>query len=247
MDDQHRQRDYRIRFDWGPTGGQVIAPRTGYSVVVDVLSFTTTLSVAIDAGIQVYPYPWADDSAREFARAHDARLAVGRSVAQPGEISLAPGSIRAARGVRRLVLPSPNGATISAQLADTTVIAGCLRNRRAVGDYLAGQPGPIAVIASGERWPDGTLRPAVEDLWGAGGVIDALLAAGATDASPEARAAAAAYRQITDVHRALRHCASGQELIAAGYAEDVAIAAELDRSPALPRLGPDRSYSSIPG
>jgi 2-phosphosulfolactate phosphatase len=248
MNNAHRQSDYRIRLEWGPTGGPAIARRAGCAVVVDVLSFTTTLSVAMDAGIRVFPYRWADESAREFAHRHDARLAVGRSVAKPGDISLSPGTIRAAHGVQRLVLPSPNGATISAQLTGTTLIAASLRNRRAVADHLAGEAGPIAVIASGERWPDGTLRPAVEDLWGAGGVIDALLQAGATNVSPEAHAAAAAYRQVAaDIDRALRDCASGRELIAAGYAEDVAIAAELDESPAVPRLGPDRSYSSIPG
>jgi 2-phosphosulfolactate phosphatase len=247
MNDAHRQGDYQIRLDWGPLGGQAIARSAGCAVVVDVLSFTTTLSDAIDAGIRVYPYPWADESAREFAGRHDARLAVGRSVAKPGDVSLSPSTIRAAHGIQRLVLPSPNGATISSQLTGTTLVAASLRNRRAVAEHLAGATGPIAVIASGERWPDGTLRPAIEDFWGAGGVIDALLAAGATNASPEAYAAAATYRQIADIRRALADCASGRELIAAGYADDVAIAAELDESPAVPRLGPDRSYSSIPG
>ena len=94
--------------------------------------------------------------------------------------------------LERLVLPSPNGSTISAQLAATgaTVLGVSLRNRHAAAAWLRrrGQPGlRLAVIAAGERWPDGSPRPAVEDLWDAGALLDALLTDGWTDLSPEAR------------------------------------------------------------
>lgn len=38
------------------------------AVVVDVLSFTTTLSVAIDSGTVVLPYRWNDATVRAYAR-----------------------------------------------------------------------------------------------------------------------------------------------------------------------------------
>jgi 2-phosphosulfolactate phosphatase len=83
----------------------------------------------------------------------------------------------------------------------------------------------VAVVAAGERWPDGSLRPAVEDLYGAGAVIEALRVLGWTDLSPEARAAAAAYTAVRpDLGQALAASASGRELVAAGFGEDVAIA-----------------------
>ncbi len=80
-----------------------------------------------------------------------------------------------------LVLPSPNGSAISAAASATglPVVAACLRNARAVGRWLRRQgygtvDAPIGVIASGERWPDGSLRPSVEDQLGAASVLDAL-------------------------------------------------------------------------
>jgi 2-phosphosulfolactate phosphatase len=90
------------------------------------------------------------------------------------------------------------------------------------------------VIAAGERWPDGSLRPAVEDSWGAGALVCSLLKAGWTGASPEALAVAAAFDAVTDVAAALRGC--GQDLIRISYADDVATAAHLDEGTTVPLL-----------
>jgi 2-phosphosulfolactate phosphatase len=224
---------------------------------VDVLSFTTTVSVALDQGAVVFPYPWQDESAQEFARRHGAVLAVGRNEAAfaggvtrqarggARPVSLSPVSMRAAPGLDRIVLPSPNGSALAAALARSgcQIIAACLRNRAAVAAWVADQPcdphrAPvIAVIAAGERWPDGTLRPAIEDLWGAGAVIAALEGVGMTSRSPEASAAAAAWHLIAEAPaNALVSCTSGVELVDAGFGADVAIAAELDASPCVPFL-----------
>jgi len=55
--------------------------------------------------------------------------------------------------------------------------------------------------------------------------------------SPEAQVAAAAWQFIsTDVTSALFASASGRELTERGYAEDVTIAAEVDRSRSVPLL-----------
>ncbi|HEY1158774.1 MAG TPA: 2-phosphosulfolactate phosphatase, partial [Arthrobacter sp.] len=98
----------------------------------------------------------------------------------------------------------------------------------------------VAVVAAGERWPDGTLRPAVEDHIGAGAFIAGLVAAGkggyeAGDGrhgyAPEAVAAMAVYESAEPrLREVLQQCSSGRELSGAGYAADVDIAAELDQS-----------------
>jgi 2-phosphosulfolactate phosphatase len=160
----HAQAGHRLRCDWGPAGAEAITGGADVVAVVDVLSFTTTLDVAVERGIAVYPYPWKDASAAAFARRHDAVLAVGRSEsAAAGRISLSPVSIRAATGVRRLVLPSPNGSALADRLGrrGATVIGVCLRNAPAAADWtrrrLAHRPGAVvAVVAAGERWTDGS-------------------------------------------------------------------------------------------
>lgn len=158
-------------------------------MVVDVLSFTTTLTVALDAGIDVYPYPFRDDSAQDLARRHDAVLAAGRFEARlhgtGAAVSLSPASVRAAAGLTRIVLPSPNGSALARALRDrgVIVVGAALRNRLAVARWIAQSLAadaaqPITVVPAGERWPDGSLRPAVEDLWGAGAVVAALTGMG---------------------------------------------------------------------
>ena len=78
---------------------------------------------------------------------------------------------------------------------------------------------PIAVSASGERWPsDQTLRPSAEDLLGAGSVLYNLQSAG-LQLSVEAKCAAGAFEAIDKFDEALRETSSGQELIAAALLE----------------------------
>ena len=238
------QYGYGVRCEWGLEGARrlIAAGDVACLVVVDVLSFTTAVSVAVDAGTRVFPYRWRDETAAAFATARDAGLAVGRGAATPATPwSLSPAALREARLPARLVLPSPNGSTIAAAAADAgcPVVAGCLRNARAVGSWAARRgygsaDRPLAVVPAGERWPDGGLRPALEDLLGAGAVISALGAAGGL--SPEARTAAAAFTSTPDLGAALAECASGRELAARSYGDDVTVAAGLDASNVVPLL-----------
>jgi 2-phosphosulfolactate phosphatase len=224
----------RIRLEWGPIGAAAVAPGAEVLAVVDVLSFTTTLTVAVERGIRVLPLRWGAAEAEQEARRHDATLAIGRSrVAGPGQVSLSPGTILRSSGISRLVLPSPNGSAVSAQLAGNgvPVIGVSLRNAAAAAAWVGDRT--VSVIAAGERWPDGSLRPAIEDFWGAGAFISALGPAGC---SVEARSAAVAYEGIEDFDLALGACGSGRELIGQGFAADVAVAAAVGSSSVVPVL-----------
>jgi 2-phosphosulfolactate phosphatase len=254
----HSQDRHVVRLEWGLTGARSIvsyaAERASavIAVVVDVLSFTTCVSVAADVGNTVHPYPWHDSGGAELARRVGGTVAVSRDVAErEGAISLAPKTIRDAGHVGPIVLPSPNGSTITVALDElgVTVVAAALRNRAAVGAWLArwlrsaSGPAPaVVLVPAGELWPDGSLRPAAEDLWGAGGVAAALAEqlehqAGPLLLSPEAQVAVDAWRGIGDhTAESLASCASGRELVERGYPHDVAIAAEHDSSSVVPVL-----------
>ena len=241
----HDQGSHRVRCEWGPTGARAVAGSgVDLAVVVDVLSFTTTLTVALERGIEVFPYRWKDSRAAEHALRHGATLAVGRfeALSRTGarHVSLSPASLAAVDGIERLVLPSPNGSTIAFELAaaGVRVLGASLRNADAVAAWLApriADGAGVAVVPAGERWPDDTLRPAVEDLWGAGAVIAGLVDRGAGGLSPEARVAEQAFRAAR-FPGDLAAVASGVELAAAGFADDVAVAAQVGASDVVPLL-----------
>ncbi len=99
----------RLHLEWGPAGAALVSPGT-IAAVVDVLSFTTTVSIAADLGIEVLPHPLDGDAAGLASRA-GAVLAAPRGGPGP---TLSPASLRTADPVpQRLVLPSPNGSTVA--------------------------------------------------------------------------------------------------------------------------------------
>jgi 2-phosphosulfolactate phosphatase len=205
-------------------------------VVVDVLSFTTTVSVGIDHGLDVYPYRWRDESAYSFAAERNAVVAGNR-----GEgISLSPASLSRLDRGDRIVLPSPNGATICISLigAGVRVIAGALRNAHAVSSFVAANGWSVAVIAAGETARgDSRIRPCFEDLIGAGAILAGLDPA---SHSPEAETCVAAFEKARDrLPAVLSECVGGRELTAWGYPQDVSSAAAYRSSDCVPMLHDD--------
>lgn len=229
-----------VRFEWGPNGLRRLAPGSDVVVIVDVLSFTTAVDVALGRGATVLPYRWHDGGEQAHAAAHDA-LVAGEGAAK--DWTLAPATLVDLPAGTRLVLPSPNGSALSFGAAEASVgivLAACLRNATAVGEAaaaLAGPNGVITVIAAGERWngATGPLRPALEDLLGAGAILAALPEAAAT---PESLVAADAFRAAhgRGLAGVLHGCASGLEKAERGQSADVDLAAAHDVSDVVPRL-----------
>jgi 2-phosphosulfolactate phosphatase len=227
------QSGFEVRFEWG-IEGRILAPGADVVIVVDVLSFSTAVDAATSRGGVVYPARWKDERAAEFAKSIGATMAVSRSAMSPRTpFSLSPASFSSVQAGQRIVLPSPNGATVTLEAANhgLPVIAGCIRNAPAVARAARAFGRRVSVIAAGERWPNGALRPAIEDLVGAGAIIASL----GDSLSPEATAAVRAFNGM-DVATLLADCASGRELAKAGFRDDVEAAAMLDASQSVPVL-----------
>ena len=226
----HVQAGFDVRCEWGLPGIDALAPTSDVVGIVDVLSFTTCVEIATTNGAVVLPYRFRDATAADFAARSRALLASSRD--GPG-YSLSPASLLQIPTGTRLVLPSPNGATISLAAPQARVVAGCLRNATAVAHAAAHSGSRVAVIPCGEKWPDGSLRPALEDWLGAGAVIATL------DGSKSPEATAAERMFVTannDVAELVRSCASAREIVDRGFASDVELAVEIDCSDVVPVL-----------
>ncbi len=245
------QSDALVTFGWGVEELARLGPTCQVVVVIDVLRFTSCVSVACSRGAIVLPYEWDDDGVEAYAAANHA--VVASKDRAHGRWTLSPSDLREIPSGTRLVLPSPNGSALSFRAAHlgTSVIAGCLRNADAVSARLAdalaaGQR--IALLAAGERWVQdgvhstaGPLRPALEDLLGAGAIIDRLAARLECDlrdiASPESLAAHAVFVEAAPhLKERISRCGSGRELHDRGWHDDVDACASIDEDDHAPTL-----------
>ena len=162
------QREFACRCEWGPHGVAALAP-ADVIIVVDVLSFTTCVDVAVSRGVAIWP-------ARpgESVPAPLGAIVAGRR--GQAEYSLSPASFLTAPAGLHCVLPSPNGAVLARAAAQTraVVLAACLRNAQAVAQDAASIGATFNLCPAGERWPDGSIRFAIEDWIGAGAVLRGL-------------------------------------------------------------------------
>ena len=230
-----RQREFDVRVEYGPQGLECLSGEPlSAIVIVDVLSFTTCVDIVVGRGARAYPFPWARSGAAKFAEEHDAILAGSRHDPD-ATYSLSPPSLESIPKGTRLVLPSPNGSALSFAAANdaAVVVAACIRNRTAVARFLRDIEGPIGLIAGGERWPDGTLRPCLEDLMGVGAIAAELRGR----LSPEAENAVASFERFQGrLGETLESCSSGRELTGMGFKQDVVAASKLDASDSVPLL-----------
>lgn len=134
------------------------------------------------------------------------------------------------------------------------VIAGSLRNRAAVAEWVLARQGDkgdrftVAVVAAGGMRDDAAPRFAVEDFLGAGAIIDALADAGIDYCSPEAAVASAAFSGLRNATgHLIGSSGSGQELSRAGRRAEIDEAISIDASAAVQLLGAENGSAENSG
>jgi 2-phosphosulfolactate phosphatase len=232
--------DVDVHVEWGEIGAREASARGHTVVVVDVLSFSTTVTMAIERGGRVMALGRGETAPLDtYALAKDRRDDDAR-------LTLSPASTARVRPGDRLALWSANGAAVVAACRSAPcVILGCLRNRTAAAAACR-DAAHVTVVACAERWSSVGIghgvRPSLEDWLGAGAIVSAL---DGRTRSPEAAAAAETFElgreRITEW---LEGCTSGRELIAKGFPEDVALAAQLDDCAVVPTLAPDGFFDA---
>jgi 2-phosphosulfolactate phosphatase len=246
-----------VHVEWGEVATLEAARRQHCIAIVDVLSFSTTVSMALDRGAEVLALSGDDIEAlggrAAIAARFGAEVVAKDRGSKTAKFTLSPASLTRVSAGDRLILTSLNGAlAVSRAKGAAALVVACLRNRRAAGDFLAGvlraQPaGGVTIVACGEHWSSVAdapgVRPSLEDWIGAGALAARLAELGAS-LSPEAKAAAAAFgaavREGLDAW--LRECVSGRELVAKGFPDDVDFAAALDVSEVVPLHDADDGF-----
>lgn len=228
----YNQNEFSIRLEWGLNGVEELAPISDVIIIVDVLSFSTCVDIATKNGALIFPYKWKDDSAIDYAKNFNAVLADSNRENSNG-FSLSPTSLLNIESTTKLVLPSPNGSTLSLSTGKTPTLCGSLRNAESVAAFAKSYGNKISIIPAGEQWKDKSLRVAFEDLVGAGAIISYLK----DDLSPESKAALKVFdNSKTTLFDDIRKCSSGKELTDRGFEKDILLASQLNSSHNVPVL-----------
>lgn len=239
------QSPYEIKVEWGIRGAREAAKREEILIIVDVLSFSSTVIAAMENEAVIYPFPPPiNEKAKKYANQLGAELVVGRAEAiKTSKHSLSPNSFTADDRGKSYVLCSLNGAAcVEAAKRVPGLLMGSLRNTQAVAEAaleLKKKTGkPITIIACGERCEkvsanENELRPSIEDYLGAGAIISSLEGS----LSPEAFVCKQAFEGSKHkLSNLIRKCGSGRELAERGFAKDVDYCMQLNVSSIVPVL-----------
>lgn len=237
------QSPNECRVEWGIRGAREAAERGDIVIIVDVLSFSSTVVSALRNGAIIYPYPPHLDG-KGFAEKLGAEYILGRAEAvRLGRPTLSPVSFNEEHADKKYVLTSLNGAFCTwAASKVPALLIGSLLNAESVAAYanrLRKQVGAdITIVPCGEQWSDveeneNNIRPCIEDYLGAGAILSYLEG----EKSPEAVVCIGAFQHSKHkINELIWESGSGRELRQKGFEEDVKFCSRLNVYRTVPCL-----------
>ncbi|MGG3468751.1 2-phosphosulfolactate phosphatase [Neobacillus pocheonensis] len=240
------QSPNECRVEWGRRGAMEAAERGDIVIIVDVLSFSSTVISALGNGAIIYPFPPNLDG-KEYAEKIGAEYLLGRAEAvRLGKPSLSPVSFNEQYNKKKYVLSSLNGAFCTWVAAKVpALLIGSLLNAAAVASavnhFRKQTRANITIVPCGEQWNDvknneDTLRPAIEDYLGAGAILNYLEG----KKSSEAEICLGTFQHARPkLKELIWECGSGRELRGRGFADDVIHCSRLNAYQTVPILKND--------
>ncbi|TQR21596.1 2-phosphosulfolactate phosphatase [Psychrobacillus vulpis] len=245
------QSPYICRVEWGKRGAREADERGDIIIIVDVLSFSSTVVTALHYGAIIYPYPPNLDG-KDFAETIGAEYILGRAEAAKVSMpTLSPVSFNEEHVNKKYVLSSLNGAFCTWIASKVpALLIGSLLNASSVAvvaNKLRLQTNAnITVVPCGEQWSHGlefedNLRPSMEDYLGAGAILSNLEG----DKSPEAEVCIGAFHYSKNkINELIWDCGSGRELRERGFETDVKHCSRLNVYQTVPLLKKDHFVSA---
>jgi 2-phosphosulfolactate phosphatase len=199
--------------------------RESQVVVFDVLRATSTVTTAMAAGAEQIRFFADPDAALAARREYPRALLCGERgcLRIPGfNLGNSPLEFQPQVVSGRIILMATTNGTKAIHAARTSrrLFAGSLLNARATAEALLRSAEDVVLLCAGTD-----NHPAMEDILGAGAVINELqnlAASSATCATDLATAAYFAFRHAAaDLHSALSKAQGGRNLVAAGLSDDI--------------------------
>ncbi|WP_088070944.1 2-phosphosulfolactate phosphatase [Gottfriedia luciferensis] len=237
------QSYFECRVEWGKRGAREAAERGDITIVVDILSFSSTVVSAISQDALIYPYPPNLDG-KAYAEKIGAEYILGRNEAAViGKATLSPVSFNQSHANNKYVLCSLNGAFCSWIASKVpALLIGSFLNASSVAAYAnrlrKELNANITVIPCGEVWNEiqeneDALRPSIEDYLGAGAILNELEGT----KSPEVEVCLGAFLYSKHkIKELIWECGSGRELRMKGFKEDVKHCSQINRFNVVPVL-----------
>ncbi|WP_442599809.1 2-phosphosulfolactate phosphatase [Neobacillus sp. D3-1R] len=245
------QSPYSVRVEWGRRGAREAADRGDIVIIVDVLSFSTTVITALEYEAIIYPYPPHLDG-KEYAEKIGAEYILGRAeAAKIGKATLSPVSFHKEHSNKSYVLSSFNGAFCTWMASKVpALLVGSIINASSVArvaNSLSKETNAnITIVPCGEQWNEvqeneDSLRPAIEDYLGVGAILSYLVG----HFSPEAEVCLGAFLHSKEkIAELLWECGSGRELRERGFSADVKHSLQLNHYQTVPILKNDHFVKS---